>query len=383
MTRNWSLPTRYFVLVLVVIALVVVAWIIRGLFQPLIIAGLIAYILSPVVDLFEKRVRMRHAVAVNLVYFISLGIILAIPATLVPVLMGELQTLSSDLMDIMEQLRWFLSRPVTIAGFTLIPHGSLPDISEALRNWIIPLPENALRILESTSRNAAWLLVIVVSVYYLLLDWEHAREWLIRLSPETYRKDTRRLFLEIKKVWSAYLRGQLALMFIVGVVFTIIWFAIGLPGALIIGILTGLFSLVPEIGPLIATLLAIAVALVEGSNFLPISNFWFGLLVLGIYLVLINFKNIWLRPHIMGRSVHMHQGLVFVAIIAAVVFQGILGALIIVPVLASAVVVGRYLRRRLLGLPPFQEPDPFASELMDAQETIPLRFRKKSSLSKE
>ena len=128
---------------------------------------------------------------------------------------------------------------------------------------------------------------------------------------------------------------------------------IGLPGAVILGLLTGLFSLVPEIGPLVAGALAAIVALSEGSTLLPLSNGWFALLVIGLYLLLINFKNIWLRPRVMGRSVNLNEGLVFVAIIAAVIFGGVLGALIIVPVLASAIVIGRYLRARILGLDPF------------------------------
>ena len=89
------------------------------------------------------------------------------------------------------------------------------------------------------------------------------------------------------------------------------------------------------------------------STWIPISDFWFAILVFGSYVVLINFKNIWLRPHVLGRSVHMHEGLVFIAIVAAVVFTGILGAFIIVPVLASAGVIVGYMRRRILGLPPF------------------------------
>jgi hypothetical protein len=85
--------------------------------------------------------------------------------------------------------------------------------------------------------------------------------------------------------------------------------------------------------------------------------------VVGLYLLLINFKNIWLRPRVMGRSVNLNEGLVFVAIIAAVIFNGVLGALIIVPVLASAIVVGRYLRARILGLDPFPpEQPPMVSE---------------------
>jgi predicted PurR-regulated permease PerM len=147
----------------------------------------------------------------------------------------------------------------------------------------------------------------------------------------------------------------------VAVVFSIIWTIIGLPGAVVLGILAGLFSLIPDVGPFAATALALIVALLEGSTWLPISNLWFGVLVAGLYAVLINIKNIWLRPMILGRSVHMHEGIIFVAIIAAVVFTGIIGAFIIVPVLASLGVIGRYLRRRLLGLPPFEDAVPAAS----------------------
>ena len=68
-------------------------------------------------------------------------------------------------------------------------------------------------------------------------------------------------------------------------------------------------------------MVAIAVALLEGSLYLPISNFWFAVLVLAIYMVLINLKGIWLRPRLMGRSVDLNEGLVFVAIIVAVLLQ--------------------------------------------------------------
>jgi predicted PurR-regulated permease PerM len=74
--------------------------------------------------------------------------------------------------------------------------------------------------------------------------------------------------------------------------------------------------------------------------------------------VLINIKNIWLRPLIYGRSVHMHEGIVFVAIIAAVIFTGIIGAFIVVPVLASLGVIGRYIHARLLNLPAFVDEEP-------------------------
>jgi hypothetical protein len=101
--------------------------------------------------------------------------------------------------------------------------------------------------------------------------------------------------------------------------------------------------------------LAAGVALLEGSTWIPLSNFWVTGIVLIVYLVLINLKNFFLRPYIMGRSVHMNEALVFVAIIIATILKGILGALLVVPLLASVVVVGGYIQRRVLGLPPFED----------------------------
>ncbi len=85
-------------------------------------------------------------------------------------------------------------------------------------------------------------------------------------------------------------------MLIVAVTFLLLWSIIGLPGALILGILAGLFSIIPDVGPFLAALLAVIVALLEGSTWLPWDNVWFAWLVAGLYVVLSNVKNIWLRP---------------------------------------------------------------------------------------
>ena len=373
--RQWSRPARYITFVLLLAFILIVGWYIRELYQPLIIAGLIAYILMPAVNFLKNRLRMGHKLAVSLVYTISLALFLAVPATFVPILLSDLETVAGYLVDIVDQIQAFLSQPFQLGTIEIYPEAYIPNIGDTLLAAISRLPENAFHLIESTSRNFLWFLVIVVTILYLLLDWDKVREWMIRQAPEPYRKDARYVFLAMKKVWAAYLRGTLALMFIVAIVFSIVWIAIGLPGALIVGILMGLLSIIPELGPMIGAALAIAVAMVEGSNFLPLSNIWFAILVLGIYTLLINVKNVWLRPRIMGRSVHMHEGLVFVAIIAAVLFQGILGALIIVPVLASAVVIGRYLRRRMYGEPPF----PTQEALLD----MPVENDKSEESSKE
>jgi predicted PurR-regulated permease PerM len=161
-----------------------------------------------------------------------------------------------------------------------------------------------------------------------------------------------------------YLRGQLLLMAIVGVTFTIAWTVIGIPGALVLGVAAGFLTLIPDVGPFLAAMLAIGVAVLEGSNWswMPASSFVVALIALAAYLLLIAIKNFWLRPFIMGHSVHMHEALVLISIILSTILWGVLGALLVVPVLASLVVIFDYLRRRILGMPPFPSTEPFVLE---------------------
>ena len=105
----------------------------------------------------------------------------------------------------------------------------------------------------------------------------------------------------------------------------------------------------------VAVAFAVGVALLEGSSWIPYSNVIVAFIVFLTYLVLINLKNFFVRPLIMGRSLHMNEGLIFIAIMIATILEGIMGALLVVPVLASVVVIMEYVRRRVLGLPPFED----------------------------
>lgn len=346
---------RYLMLAVLVLLLAGIAYWLRAVFKPLLLAALISYLLYPFVDVLHTHLKMKRKAAANLVYFVTLAVLIALPSTLIPVLADELQTLVNDLLLVVDQIEALLARPFYFFGLTFHLQALIPAFKDSLTSFLSPLPQDAWRLIETASTNALWFLVIVIGAYYFLTAWEEMREWLIHLAPVAWQNDLRRLYAEIRAVWMAYLRGQLTLMLIVAVTFSLLWSIIGLPGALILGLLGGLFSIVPDVGPFLATLLAVLVALLEGSTWIPWDRIWFAALVAGLYGVLINIKNIWLRPYILGRSVHMHEGLVFIVIIAAVVSTGILGAFLVVPVLASAGVLARYLRRRLLGLPPFSE----------------------------
>ena len=355
-SRPWPLPLRYVVGVSLALLLALLAWSVRELFRPLVVAGLVAYILNPLVNLLKQRTGLPHRLAANLVFVLALLIALSAPAVFIPFVVENLQELSSSLLDTFNMVQDFIQQPLQVGVLTFHPQEISPDLSASIIEVIRAIPENALNILESASRNLAWTLVALVAVYYFLLDWSKLREGLIRMAPEPYRKDARRIYLEIKRIWGAYMRGTLALMGIVGMFFILAYLAVGLPGAVALGAIIGLLDVIPDVGPFVGALIAAFVAYVEGSLFLPVSNFWFMVIVMGLYGVFTGVKNLWLRPRIMGRSVHLHEGLVFIIIVAALVLQGVLGALIAVPVVASAQVVVGYLKRRVLGEAPFGAP---------------------------
>ena len=352
MKDEWSLPVRFFVGGFLFAMFVWVAWLIRSAIEPLGLAAFIAYLSSPMVSFLQTRTRLSRSASVNVVFFSALFLLLAIPAVLGPIFYDDLHTFTTDVLTRVSQLRLMLSQPILVAGFTLQMDRLVPSLqfsSQALS----PLNGQALAILRSTSRGALWSLVVLIATYYFMADWPGLRTWLIGLGPEAYHEDARRLYAEIRGVWLSYLRGQLTLMFVVGVIFSLVWMALGVPGSILLGVLAGLLTLIPDVGPFIAAVTATIVSLLEGSSWITLSPIWFAALVLGMYILVVNMINIWLRPRILGRSVRLHEGLVFIAIIVAVTVQGVLLAVTIVPLLATAGVVGRYVRARLLGLSPF------------------------------
>ena len=362
--NQWSLPLRYLVFGLVTLLLVVVLWYIRSVLEPLIIAAFIAYLINPAVNILVARRRMSRKASVNLVYFITLAVLIGTPATLTSLLFDEFKQVITDVLNQFDYFIVQLEKPLVIPGIP-INFGQLANqLTQFRSTFLTSLPDQALKALGKTSLGALWVVVILVAVYYFLSAWPRLRDGFIGSFPDKYAPELNELYQRVRKIWMNYLRGQLLLMLIVGVVFTIAWTIIGIPGALVLGIIAGFLTLIPDVGPFLAAMLAIGVALLEGSNWvwMPSSNFVVALIVLAVYLLLIVIKNFWVRPLIMGRSVHMHEALVLISILLATVLWGILGALLIVPVLATLAVIFDYLRRCIFGMPPFPSTEPFVSQ---------------------
>ena len=351
---QWSLAFRYIVGIIFLIAIIAFVFYAREAMRNLVIAAFVAYLINPAVDYFSKRMIMTRTAAVNFVYFSSLILLVGVPATLAPIFYDEAQIVIQDLLNLSSQLSNTLSQPVRIFGLVFHLEEWAQSLNQVQGAFLTPLPEQALQILETTSVGVLWFVIILVSVHIFLSEWPTVRDKLFSFVQEPYRAEVEELYRRVRRIWMAYLRGQIVLMIIVGVVFTITWLIMGIPGALVLGVIAGLFTLVPDVGPFLAVVIAAGVALLEGSTWIPLSNFWVAGILVIVYLVLINLKNFFLRPIIMGRSVHMNEAVVLIAILIATIMEGVLGALLVVPVLASLIVIAGYIQRRVLGLPAFE-----------------------------
>ncbi len=381
--NSWSLPFRYVSGLLLLAGFIAFTIYARDAVRALVIAGFISYLINPAVIFLTQRTKLSRAAAVNIVYFSSLILMVGIPATLTPIFFDELKFVVRDVLDLNEQFSATLSQPLTFGGMEFHLERLASTFAHLQDVVLSPLPEQVFAWLETTSVGVLWVLIILVSIYIFMTEWPRMRDWLIDLTPPPYQADMQELYRRVRRIWMAYLRGQIVLMLIVGVVFTIAWLILGIPGALVLGVVAGLFTLVPDVGPFLAAVIAIAVALLEGSNWIDLPNIGVAGIVLLVYLVLINLKNFFLRPIVMGRSVHMNEALVFIAIMIATILEGIMGALLVVPVLASVMVVVEYLRRRVLDLPAFAD-DGEKQFVAPAQEVSRKRsFGRKSSKKQE
>lgn len=361
-SKSWTPTTRIIVLMLTLAALLWLAIAARELLGPLAIAALLAYVLNPLVKTIAAQTHLGRNWAVNLVYLLFLFVFGLLAVLLVPQLPPLVTRLDEQLTEILVLVEEVVATPVVVFGNSF-------SLETAVANWPalatnFSQPDILINAFVATSENLAWVLIVLVTTYYLLLDAASLRDWLLSIVPDVYEADAQRLYRDINRVWSQYIQGQLRLMLFVGVMTGIVATAVGLPGALAFGVLAGLLDIVLSVGPLVVMIIAAIVAYVAGSNHLAISNFWFAVLVAVLFSAINFVENIWLRPRIMGASMRLHPAVVFVAVVGSLALAGVLTALFIVPLIGSALVVGRYLYCKILDVDPW--PDEAGTEMAAA-----------------
>ena len=367
MNKEWSTTTRYFVFALVLAGCIWFITAAQALIGAIAISALLAYLLNPIVTLVNERARVARSLVVFFVYLLSLGTIVTITILIIPGIPEQTATFLADMQVIMTQAQEdYFSEPVRLLNTDIHLNGLFPeaDISELVSSFI--RADIIVELLQTSTTNLGWIVVVLVATYYLLQDWAKLRDWLFSWAPEPFESDFRRLYEEVKLVWNRYFRGQLRLSIIVGLLTGAGSLIIGLPGALLFGVFSAIFDVLLSVGPAIIMAIATIVALLAGSNTLEISNTLFAVLVLAFYLAVQGIENIWLRPRIMSTSVRIHPAIIFIAIVASLSLAGVLTALIIVPVLGSIAVVSRYTYFKLFKMDPWANDAELASKIIDA-----------------
>lgn len=347
---SWSLPARYITVVVALAALVWLVFYARALVGALIIAGLLAYILSPLVNIFESFTPLSRRLSATLVYLIFLLGLVAIPSTLAPFLLAQSDTLVDQLNVVNEDINLAIEQIASWLNLDL-PTAALP----ASATELFAFNDNLLAAVGDLSTNLIWVLITIVTTYYLLQDWDKLREWTINLAPVEQQPEVRRLYMEIRTVWSAYVRGQLFLAFLIGLLSGLAAAMLGVRGAWAIGLVAGILDVIPNLGPTLAAVIAAFTAFVSGSATLNVSNFLLTVLILGAFAIIQGIENVWLRPRILGGRLKLHPGVIFIAVMSSLALAGILLTLIIVPLIGTVMVIGRYAHARLLGNEPWPD----------------------------
>lgn len=364
-SREWSRTTKRLVVVGLIIVALLLIYLFRALLPPVGIAVVLAYLLKPVVDLAERRTRLPRTLAVMLVYLVALSLFSIIPVTVVPYAVNWVNWLSENLQQLADQLVGFLSQPVSILGYTLSLGDMVGNVQGTLQDMLQPFATQTVSLVFNVLSSLLWIISIAVISFYLVKDADRLREFLDRIAPPGYTEELRCLREEINQVWKAFFRGQVVLGVVVGLVVWISMSIVGLPQAGLMGLLAGLLEVIPTFGPVLATIPAVLIAFFQGSVYLPLSNFWFTVLVLGIYVLIQQTENSYLVPRIMGRRLQLHPVVVFIGVLAGGLVAGTIGVLMAAPIVGTLRVLLRYVYAKLL------DEDPFPRELVQPGEVYP------------
>ncbi len=292
----------------------------------LLVALLFAVALSGPVEWLHRRKVPRMVASVLIV----LGILASLGLSgylFMPVLTEQASQLVSALPFASSQLGEWVERATSWIGLTVGGGDSGPSLS-TLVTWGQQLAGGALGLFGSLASFIFGLLVIVFIPLYLTASPEPAVGWVVRLFPPASRPRTRAVLSEVRSNLLNWLKGRLISMAIVGVLSIGALYLIGVPGALFLGLFTGLIEFVPYFGPVIAALPPLLLAL-TGE---PMDALW----VVLAYVAIQQIEGNLITPLVVRGTTSLHPVVVIAAVTASGAAFGFLGALLAIP---AAVVV--------------------------------------------
>lgn len=322
---------------LVLALLIGLMWVARGVLPPFIIAGILAYVLSPLVDELAERTGVRRA-------WVALGVFALVILLFVGLLWLAGARLSAELRDIGREGPSIIESVVDklTGGQALDLFGQSMSSAELGRRLDVALrdelgtPRQAIQVISVGFELLFGLILVFLSLAYMLVDGHTLFHYVLRFVPVEHRAHIQHLSNQIHHVLGRYLRGQLVLILLMSsVTFLILEWAFRLPYALWVGILTGILEIIPLIGPISAGAIACTVGFSQGG---PTEAAELAI----VYFVLRQVEDQLVMPLVVGRAVHVHPLVTIFAVLTGEKIGGVLGMILAVPIAAAIKVVLDY-----------------------------------------
>ena len=344
--------------------LLVAGWLLyllSPILTPFVVSALLAYLGDPLVDRLEAR-GLKRTPAVAVVFSVIFLLLLLLVILLIPRVEAQISQLLQKLPGYIEWIREGLLPRVQ----ALLP-GEAADLDFAALQQALAEHWRAAgglvaQVWQSVSGSGmallAWLanlVLIPVLTFYLLRDWDHLVAGVYTLLPRRSAPTWARLARESDEVLGGFLRGQMLVMFALGVIYTTGLWLVGLDLALLIGMFAGIVSFVPYLGLIVGILTAGLAAILQfkGYGELP----W----VILVFVVGQLLEGTLLTPRLVGERIGLHPVAVIFAVMAGGQLYGFFGILLALPVAAVAMVLIRHLvqtyQASSLYGPDHEEPD--------------------------
>lgn len=319
---------------------------------PLAIAGIIAYLLDPVVDFLERK-KMRRTGAILLVFFLGVLLVLIFLALVVPRLVIEIRDLIEQVpaysASLHEKIKiWLESQPLAAKAKA----AWASDLGETVKDWVAKVvPIISAWLFVQITRVASWagllvgLALIPVYAFYLLLEKTGIqRSWTDYLPIHESRIKHEVVFVitAINDYLILFFRGQVLVAFCDGALYTIGFLSIGLNYAFLLGGIAGLLSVVPFLGFVISLVPALVLAAVQRGDWLHPA------MVLGVFGLVQLLEGLVISPKIMGERVGLHPLTIIIAVmVGTTLMGGIIGGILAIPLTAALrVLMFRYVWKR-------------------------------------
>jgi predicted PurR-regulated permease PerM len=335
----------------------------RSIIGPLLLAFILVYLLHPTASFLNTHTKLTWRASTNVIY-IFLLIILIISSTLtglaaiqqIQSLITVIERFVSDLPNLIDNL----SSKVIILGPYKIDFSLFTDLGQ-LGDQVISTLQSLLgkagtvvgTLATATASTIGWGLFILIISYFVLADIGKVPNPQDFINIPGYSHDIQRMSSALGRIWNAFLRGQLTIVIMVIISYSILLSILGVRYAFALAILAGVARFVPYVGPLITYIVMGLVTLFQGGNYFNMQPIYYTMLVIILSIIMDQVYDNLVSPRIMGKSLGVHPAAVLVVAIIAANLIGLIGLLLAAPVLATANLIGHYTIRKMFDRDPW------------------------------